>query len=165
MGERQQREVQLLGLRLLLVSDAEQSEPQARETQNQQEEVPSEPAGDEGLDQESTVVAAADHPEQSTEATAGLLELLLRDRKLPHGVEILPRGDANRVQVVEPAQSAQELHLGSVRADVGQTVGDPATARLREAGGAGDGGIRSCVKWRHGTKIEIDETPVRCART
>src|SRR6056297_1992476 len=151
-------------LRLLLVADAEKSEPQDRETQNQQEEVPGQPEGDEGLDQESAELAAACDPEKSPQSTPELLELLLCDRELPPGVEILSRGDADRLQVVEPAESAQELHMGSVRRTVGKAVGNPAAANLREAGEAGNGGIGSCVKWRHGTKIEVDEEPVTCAR-
>ena len=57
----------------------------------------------------------------------GLLELLLRERKLTDDVEVLSRSVEAGVQVVESEMSAQELHLGAVREASGRGVASAAS--------------------------------------
>ena len=65
-------------------------------------------------------MAAENDPEQSAKSIAGLLELLRSERELTDDREILSRSDPADVQVVESAESAQELYLAGFHGCLGK---------------------------------------------
>lgn len=136
-------------MRLLLVANAQEPQPQDRKAQDQQKEVSSLLEGDERLDLEITVMAVQNDPEQSTAPPAGVLELLLCERKFTDGVEVLSRSVEATVQVVESEESAQELYLGAIREALGRGVVHTATSCGRSANEERSGRVHSCLKMRY----------------
>ena len=63
-----------------------------------------------------------------------VLELLLRDSQQQDDVALYERGDNTPVQMVEPAKSAQELHVGKVPEALERRLEDPDTASGGEMG-------------------------------
>jgi RNA-directed DNA polymerase len=125
VGAGRQREVHLPRLRLLLGEDPAHSTAHGGETADQPKEVPSQPAGDEGMDETGEKLEAdgtAGNPEAQAE---GVLELLRRHRELDDDGEVPERGAPAPVQMVKPAQPASVHDLGHVRPPA-EIVGSPA---------------------------------------
>ena len=119
-------------LRLLLGTEPPQSQALAGASQDQREEVPSRIGGALGLAEEiAEPPAPRNHCHPPTQA-ARALELLRSHWQLGSHLALRTLCEATGVQVAQPAQRAQKLHVGDLRARVG-ALGSTGPTNHREA--------------------------------
>ena len=100
------------------------------------------------MDKASEKLAVKDDPQQPEEATARLLELLLCEQQQRDELALLLSRDEARLQMAEPPEPAQELHMGEVPAALDGGLEDPRTQNRRTADerGGRDPGDETCLK-------------------
>ena len=87
----------------------------------------------EGLDPQSAKLAAEDDPQQPEETSERILELLLRDQQLSDDLAIQLSRDEARLQMAEPTQPTQKLHVGTVQETLVRPMANP---RSQDSGNA-----------------------------